>query len=710
MNQQQDQLMFLIVLNRDDQRRSKAWLRFDIIVSDRRITIFVDFKISHCFIVRRIVDLLKLKLQHIFEKLLRKDAETFLYVIRDEESILELTFIQQTIDNSKLNKALSFDLLNVFRNDLSNASPSLWSQNHSIDNDDAKSINKSSYELFKKQLNEQDTQIDYLLKRELVRSSTSLWEASVLFAKKKNEEWRMCIDYRALNAMTLKNDYSLSRIQNCLDMIETTRSFNKIDLTSEYWQINVVERDRHKTTFNIKRDKYEFCVMFFELTNASITFQTMMNEMLRSYLDKFVIIYLNDILIYFKNDEKHSQHVKLIVKALRTNDFYVKSSKCVFYQKRIEFCDHIIDNEEIRMNETKLKIIRDWSSLQTVHDVRSFLELCAYYRRFIENFVILTSSFYELIQKAKEKKFKQIHMNFFARNAFQAIKNAMCNDRVLAQSNISFLFIIEIDVFDFEWEIVLYQAGLDNIKRSIAFESKTFTSTKRNYATHERELLIIKKNLRKWKCYVKNDITTIVRTNHAKLQHLRTIVKSSERLARWLVEFEKYKLNIRYKFDSKMTILDALNRRSDYQLRILNANLRTITFDETVITYARDKSLSSETKWDVELKKYENQLKLNRDDRVFHRDDANDNWVSYTKLWTRANFLNVTHKNYEHCSKTIMYDIIRVKQWWFDMRNDIRHFVRHCSKCQLIVKSREIKKDVMHSSNTWVDRNNSFER
>ena len=237
-----------------------------------------------------------------------------------------------------------------------------------------------------------------------------------------------------------------------------------------------------------------------------------------------------------------------------------------------------------------------------------------------------------------------------------------------------------------------------------------FTSTKRNYATHERELLIIKKSLKKWKCYVKNDITTIVRTNHVKLQYLRTIVKSSNRLALWLAEFKKYKLNIRYKLDSKMTVLDALIRRSDYQLRIRDIDLRTITFDETVITYARDESLSSETKWDVELKKYENQLKLDRDDRVFHRDDANDNWVSYTKLWTRANFLNVTHKNYEHCSKTIMYDIIRVKQWWFDMRNDIRHFVRHCSKCRLIVKSREIKKDVMHSSNTWVDRNNSFER
>ena len=134
-----------------------------------------------------------------------------------------------------------------------------------------------------------------------------------------------------------------------------------------------------------------------------------------------------------------------------------------------------------------------------MHDIRSFLELYTYYRRFIENFVIFTSSLYELIKRAKEKKFKQIHINFFARNAFEAIKNAMCNDRVLAQSNISLLFIIEIDVFDFEWKVVLYQADLDDIERSIAFESKTFTSTKKNYATHERELLIIKKNFKKMK-------------------------------------------------------------------------------------------------------------------------------------------------------------------------------------------------------------------
>ena len=282
------------------------------------------------------------------------------------------------------------------------------------------------------------TQIDYLTKRNLVRLNIFFWKAFVLFAKKKNENWKMCIDYKALNVVIFKNDYFLSKIQNCLNMIETTKNFNKIDFTNEYWQINVIEKNRHKTAFNIKKNKYEFCVMFFELINAFAIFQNIMNDMFRFYLNKFVIVYLNDILIYFKNDEKHFEHVKLVMKIFRKNDYYAKSSKCVFFQKIIEFCDHIVNNEEIRMNEIKLKVIRNWSQFQIVHDVRSFLKLCAYYRKFIENFAIIIDSFYEFIRNVKNKKFKTIVMNFSIKNVFNCIKNVMCNDRVLIQSNISF--------------------------------------------------------------------------------------------------------------------------------------------------------------------------------------------------------------------------------------------------------------------------------
>ena len=163
-----------------------------------------------------------------------------------------------------------------------------------------------------------------------------------------------------------------------------------------------------------------------------------------------MIIYLNDILIYFKNDEKHTQHIKLMVEILRKHEFYAKSSKCNFYQKHIKFCEHIIDDEKIKMNKTKFKIIRNWSPFQIMHNVRFFLRLCAYYKRFIENFVLLTESLYDLIKKTENKKFKSMQMHFATRNAFTIIKNVMCSDRVLAQSNILLFFVIEIDAFDFD--------------------------------------------------------------------------------------------------------------------------------------------------------------------------------------------------------------------------------------------------------------------
>ena len=149
------------------------------------------------------------------------------------------------------------------------------------------------------------------------------------------------------------------------------------------------------------------------------------------------------------------------------------------------------------------------------------------------------------------------------------------------------------------------------MKRSIIFENKTFFSTKRNYVIHEREFLIIKKSFRKWRYYIENDIITVVRTNHADLQHIKIIVKSFERLIKWLIEFEKYKFDIRYKFEIKMIVSNILNKRNDYKLWILEVDLRTISFDDVIIIYARDNILLDEIEWNVSLKRFEDQLKMN---------------------------------------------------------------------------------------------------
>ena len=220
----------------------------------------------------------------------------------------------------------------------------------------------------------------------------------------------------------------------------------------------------------------------------------------------------------------------------------------------------------------------------------------------------------------------------------------MCNDRVLTQFDISRLFVIETNVFDFDWEIVLYQVDQNNKKRFIAFESKTFSFVERNYFTHEREFLVIKKNLKKWKCYVENEIIIVIRIDHVELQHLRTIVKFSKKLTRWLVEFDEYRFDIRYKSNIKMIVSNILNRKNDFKLRSMQRILNTMIFDQIVITYARDENFFDEIEWNVELMKYENQLKLDENERAFYQNFSQNNWIFYIELWTRVDFLNFIHK------------------------------------------------------------------
>ena len=187
-------------------------------------------------------------------------------------------------------------------------------------------------------------------------------------------------------------------------------------------------------------------------------------------------------------------------------------------------------------------------------------------------------------------------MNFFARNVFEIMKNAIYNDRVLTQSNISRFFIIETNIFDFDWKIVLYQIDQNNKKRFIAFENKTFFFVERNYFTYERKFLIIKKIFKKWKYYVENEIIIVIRIDYIELQYLRTIVKFSKKFTRWLVEFDEYRFDIRYKSSIKMIVSNILNRKNDFKLRLMQRTLNTMIFDEIVIIYTRDKNLFDEIK------------------------------------------------------------------------------------------------------------------
>jgi len=169
----------------------------------------------------------------------------------------------------------------------------------------------------------------------------------------------MCIDYRALNSKTLRNAYPLPRIQDYLDRFGKTKHCTTLDLTSGYWQVRIANKDVMKTAFNTRYDKYKFLIMPFELTNAPSTFQSLMNSILRPYIDRFVLVYLDDILIYSNSSEEHREHLRLVLEALRRHKLYARPSKYIFDQPEVEFCGHMVGGGVVRVLDKKVKIIRD---------------------------------------------------------------------------------------------------------------------------------------------------------------------------------------------------------------------------------------------------------------------------------------------------------------------------------------------------------------
>ena len=197
------------------------------------------------------------------------------------------------------------------------------------------------------------------MKKEFIRSSESSAKYSILFAPKKNDKLRLCVDYRQLNNITIKNRYTLPLIFEFQNRIEEVKIFTLLDLKEIYHHIRMKKGEEWKTAFRIKYEHYEYTIMSFELTNASANLQSLMNDTFKEFLNEFVIIYLNDILIYSRNEEQHHKHVEKVLKKIQKIGFLVKSKKCAWDVTEVEFLGHIVTTEEIRMNPKKIKTIME---------------------------------------------------------------------------------------------------------------------------------------------------------------------------------------------------------------------------------------------------------------------------------------------------------------------------------------------------------------
>jgi hypothetical protein len=265
-------------------------------------------------------------------------------------------------------------------------------------------ISKRAYRVYGPELVELKKQIDELLEKGYIRPSTSPWVAPVLFVEKKDGTKRMCIDYRSLNEVTIKDKYPLPRIEDLFDQLRGANVFSKIDLRSGYHQLRIRPSDIPKTSFITKYGLYEFTVMSFGLTNAPAYFMYLMNNVFMDYLDKFMVVFIDDNLIYSQNEQEHEEHLRKVLQRLRDCQLYAKLSKCEFWISEVLFLGHIINREGLAIDPKKVTTILDWKAPKDVRGIKSFIGMVGYYRCFIESFSKIARPVTTLLAKKVEFK------------------------------------------------------------------------------------------------------------------------------------------------------------------------------------------------------------------------------------------------------------------------------------------------------------------
>ena len=348
------------------------------------------------------------------------------------------------------------------------------------------------YRMSPAKLRELKAQLEELLSKGFIRLSISPWGAPVLFVKKKDGSLRLCIDYRQLNRVTIRNQYPLPMIDELFDQLQGSREYSKIDLRSGYHQLKVWENDVSKTAFRTRYGHYEFLVIPFGLTNALAAFMDLMNRVFSPYLVKFVIVFIDDILVYSSSPEEHAEHLRTIMQILRERQLYAKFSKCQFWLDKVAFLGHVISVEGVSVDPKKIEAVVNWKPPKNVSEVRSFLGLAGYYMKFAEGFSKIAAPLTKLTRK--DVKYDWVDA---CQQSFEELKGRLTSAPVLALPNGRDGFVVYSDASRQGLGCVLMQND-----RVIAYASRQLKKHEENYPTHDLELAAVVFALKIWRHYL----------------------------------------------------------------------------------------------------------------------------------------------------------------------------------------------------------------
>jgi hypothetical protein len=411
-------------------------------------------------------------------------------------------------------------------------------------------ISKRPYRMSVEELKKLKKQLTELQEAGYFRPNSSPWGAPILFVQKKDGSQRMCVDYRSLNDVTVKNKYSLPRIEDLFDQMRGAKVFSKIDLCSGYHQMRIRPSDIPKTAFSTRYGLYEFTVMSFGLTNAPAYFMNLMNKVFMEYLERFVVVVIDDILIYSKSDSDHEEHLRLVLQKLRDNQLYTKYSKCECWIGEVLFLGHIISNGGISVDPAKVKEIMEWRVPTTFIEIRRFLGLAGYYRRFIEGFSKIAKPMTSLLEKDREFKWGEK-----CQDSFDQLKKRLMSPPVLVMPDLQKGFDIYCDACGQGLGCVLMQEG-----HVIAYASHQLCKHELNYPTHDLELAVVVHALKIWRHYIMGTKCQVY-TNHKSLKYIFTQKDLNLSQRRWLELIKDYDLEIHYHPGKENLVADALSQK-----------------------------------------------------------------------------------------------------------------------------------------------------
>lgn len=408
-----------------------------------------------------------------------------------------------------------------------------------------------------------DAFVEENLKKGFIRPSQSAFSAIPFqVGKKDSTERRTVVDFRALNEQTVKSKYPLPRMDELFDRLQGAKYFSKLDLRTGFHQILIAEADRHKTAFRTARGLFEYCVLAMGLCNAPGTFMQVMNETMDEFLNKFVLVFLDDIIIFSNSLEEHQRHVAQVLARLRDRKLYAKRSKCTFYQREVEFLGHHVGVNGLRVMEDKLEAVSEWPTPRNVRDVRAFLGLVGFYRRFVREFSRVALPLTTLTRTVTGAPFS---WGPSEQLAFDALKQGLRSAPVLLLPDPTLPYVVHTDASGFATGAVLQQdqgAGL----QPIAFLSHKMSDAETRYPVHEQELLAIIHALSAWSHYLTGTAVPFrILTDHKSLIHFQTQPMLSGRQVRWLEKLANFDFVIEYIKGPTNVVADALSRRADHQ-------------------------------------------------------------------------------------------------------------------------------------------------